>query len=103
MRMPAQVCSQSVSHSVMHRLSARRDCIVYSAKCDKLDGITVVLKVYDKSRISPVKHRSVRREARIMRFLTERGLVLATTPTTATANASSTAALPSDRMKIGQS
>jgi hypothetical protein len=62
----------------MHRLSARRDCIVYSAKCDKLDGITVVLKVYDKSRISPVKHRSVRREARIMRFLTERGCVLAT-------------------------
>jgi hypothetical protein len=32
-----------------------------------------VLKVYDKGRISAVKHRSVRREARIMRFLTETG------------------------------
>lgn len=31
------------------------------------------LQVYDKSRISTIKHRSVRREARIMRFLTEKG------------------------------
>ncbi len=45
--------------------------MVYSATCAKLGGANVVLKVYDKSRISAIKSRSVRREARIMRFLTD--------------------------------
>jgi hypothetical protein len=44
---------------------------VYAATCAKLGGGGVVLKVYDKARISAIKHRSVRREARIMRFLTD--------------------------------
>jgi len=48
-----------------------RDAVVYSATCPKLGGASVVLKVYDKARISAVKTRSVRREARIMRFITE--------------------------------
>ncbi|GBF89005.1 aurora like kinase [Raphidocelis subcapitata] len=48
-----------------------KDSVVYSATCVKLGGASVVLKVYDKSRISAVKGRSVRREARIMRFLTD--------------------------------
>ena len=43
---------------------------MYSAVCPKLGGAAVVLKVYDKSKISAVKHRSVRREARIMKYLT---------------------------------
>jgi hypothetical protein len=45
--------------------------VVYAATCPKLGGMPVVLKVYDKSRISAIKNRSVRREARIMRFLTD--------------------------------
>ena len=48
-----------------------RDSVVYAATCAKLGGGAVVLKVYDKARISAIKHRSVRREARIMRFLTD--------------------------------
>jgi hypothetical protein len=48
-----------------------RDSVVYAATCPKLGGIGVVLKVYDKSKISAIKNRSVRREARIMRFLTD--------------------------------
>lgn len=48
-----------------------RDSVVYAATCAKLGGGGVVLKVYDKARISAIKHRSVRREARIMRFLTD--------------------------------
>ncbi|KAF6256795.1 kinase-like domain-containing protein [Scenedesmus sp. NREL 46B-D3] len=51
-----------------------KDCVVYSATCDKLNGASVVLKVYDKAKISAIKHRSVRREARIMRYLTEKGV-----------------------------
>jgi hypothetical protein len=64
------------SHVGPGRLSAAccsRDCVVYSATCDKLNGASVVLKVYDKAKISAIKHRSVRREARIMRYLTEKG------------------------------
>ena len=49
----------------------RRDSVVYSATCPKLGGAAVALKVYDKARISANKSRSVRREARIMRFLTD--------------------------------
>lgn len=45
--------------------------MVYAATCAKLGGVGVVLKVYDKGRISAIKGRSVRREARIMRFLTD--------------------------------
>lgn len=48
-----------------------KDSVVYSAACPKLGGATVALKVYDKARISANKSRSVRREARIMRFLTD--------------------------------
>eukprot|EP00775_Hariotina_reticulata_P004227 gene4227-4476_t len=51
-----------------------KDCVVYSAVCDKLGGATVVLKVYDKAKISSIKQRSVRREARIMRYLTDKGV-----------------------------
>jgi len=50
-----------------------RDCVVYCAICEKLGGATVVLKVYDKAKISSIKQRSVRREARIMRYLTDKG------------------------------
>lgn len=49
-----------------------KDCVVYSASCEKLGGQSVVLKVYDKAKISAIKHRSVRREARIMRYLTDK-------------------------------
>lgn len=49
-----------------------KDCVVYAASCEKLGGHSVVLKVYDKSKISAIKHRSVRREARIMRYLTDK-------------------------------
>eukprot|EP00878_Enallax_costatus_P001420 GHUV01001570.1.p1 GENE.GHUV01001570.1~~GHUV01001570.1.p1 ORF type:complete len:566 (+),score=155.75 GHUV01001570.1:219-1916(+) len=51
-----------------------KDCVVYAAICDKLNGASVVLKVYDKSKISAIKQRSVRREARIMRYLTDKGV-----------------------------
>lgn len=66
---------ERVAHARLARLSAAccRDCVVYSATCDKLNGASVVLKVYDKAKISAIKHRSVRREARIMRYLTEKG------------------------------
>jgi predicted Ser/Thr protein kinase len=50
-----------------------QDSVVYACRCAKLGGRSVVLKVYDKGRMSPVKHRSVRREARIMKFLTYKG------------------------------
>lgn len=58
-----------------------KDCVVYSALCQKLDGgnSSVVLKVYEKAQISTIKHRSVRREARIMRYLTEKRCVLVMT------------------------
>jgi len=49
-----------------------KDCVVYSASCEKLGGHTVVLKVYDKQKISAIKSRSIRREARIMRYLTDK-------------------------------
>jgi hypothetical protein len=52
--------------------SACRDSLVYSCTCSKLGSRSVVLKVYDKLKISPVKHRSVRREARIMKYLTHK-------------------------------
>jgi hypothetical protein len=45
--------------------------VVYAANCPKLNNCMVVLKVYDKTIISAVKQRSIRREARIMRYLTE--------------------------------
>ena len=35
-------------------------------------GKSVVIKVYDKTKISAVKHRSVKREARIMKYLTQK-------------------------------
>ena len=44
---------------------------MYAATCAKLGGAAVALKVYDKSRLSAAKGRSVRREARVMRFLTD--------------------------------
>jgi hypothetical protein len=33
---------------------------------------TTFTQVYDKAKISAIKHRSVRREARIMRYLTDK-------------------------------
>ncbi|GBF97062.1 aurora-like kinase [Raphidocelis subcapitata] len=51
-----------------------KDAVVYSATCPKLGGAPVVLKVYEKAGISAVKHRAVRREARIMRFVTGAGV-----------------------------
>jgi hypothetical protein len=50
---------------------AARDATLYAAACAKLGGARVVLKVYEKARISAAKARSVRREARVMRFVTE--------------------------------
>jgi hypothetical protein len=35
-------------------------------------ALTTHMQVYDKSKISAIKHRSVRREARIMRYLTDK-------------------------------
>lgn len=73
----AQSCHkprQPASHSPTCRNPARpRDAVVYSATCPKLGGAPVVLKVYEKAGISQVKHRAVRREARIMRFVTSAG------------------------------
>jgi hypothetical protein len=37
-----------------------------------LVGGLIIFQVYDKSKISSIKHRSVRREARIMRYLTDK-------------------------------
>jgi hypothetical protein len=53
-----------------------KDSAVYAAYCPKLGGRGVCLKVYDKGRVSAVKARAVRREARVMRFLTEARCVL---------------------------
>jgi hypothetical protein len=55
-------------------LGRGKDCVVYAALCEKLDGgaSSVALKVYEKAKISAIKHRSVRREARIMRYLTDK-------------------------------
>ncbi len=50
---------------------------MYACTCDKLGGRAVVLKVYDKTKVSAVKHRSIRREARIMKYLTYKGCVRA--------------------------
>jgi hypothetical protein len=68
--MPILTCS-IISMALKSYCFLCRDCVVYAARCQKLGGGTVVLKVYDKSTISAVKHRSIRREARIMRYLTE--------------------------------
>ncbi len=54
------------------RPSARRDSRIYSANCKRMGGKSVVIKVYDKTKISAVKHRSVKREARIMKYLTQK-------------------------------
>lgn len=49
-----------------------RDTKIYSATCSKLGNDTVALKVYDKSKLSSMKHRAVKREARIMRQISQR-------------------------------
>jgi hypothetical protein len=58
--------------SSFKQIGKGKDCVVYSASCEKLGGHSVVLKVYDKTKISAIKQRSIRREARIMRYLTDR-------------------------------
>jgi hypothetical protein len=48
----------------------QRDAVLLAATCAKL-GRRAVVKVYNKATISAGKARSVRREARVMRHLTE--------------------------------
>ena len=53
-------------------LFCRRDCVVYSSHCNKLDGRKVAVKVYEKSNLSPSKLRAVKREAAMMIYMTRK-------------------------------
>lgn len=57
----------------------RRDSKIYAATCAKLGPKRVAFKAYDAANISAAKQRSVKREARIMKYLTLKrcaGLIL---------------------------
>ncbi len=49
-----------------------RDCVVYSAYCQKLEGRRVAVKVYEKSKLSASKLRAVKREAAMMIYMTRK-------------------------------
>ena len=53
-------------------MSFRRDCVVYSSHCLKLEGRKVAVKVYEKSSLSPSKLRAVKREAAMMIYMTRK-------------------------------
>ena len=63
---------QSLTRLLAWAGNIRRDSRIYSANCKRMAGKSVVIKVYDKTKISAVKHRSVKREARIMKYLTQK-------------------------------
>ncbi len=69
---PSLLLVPSSPRATAAALSPHRDCVVYAAKCPRLTGRSVVLKIYDKSKLSAVKQRSVRREARIMKYLSHK-------------------------------
>jgi hypothetical protein len=53
-------------------LFACRDCVVFAAHCQKLDGRRVAVKVYEKSKLSASKLRAVKREAAMMIYMTRK-------------------------------
>ena len=50
----------------------RRDCTVYSACCQNLEGRRVAVKVYEKAKLSASKLRAVTREASMMIYMTRK-------------------------------
>ncbi|BDA46227.1 probable serine/threonine-protein kinase Nek1 at N-terminal half [Coccomyxa sp. Obi] len=55
-----------------------KDCVVYSAYCQKLEGRRVAVKVYEKSKLSASKLRAVKREAAMMIYMTRKRVPLIT-------------------------
>lgn len=65
--------NQPESHRLVylvHRYACRRDSKIYAATCVKLGSKRVAFKAYDATNICAAKQRSVKREARIMKYLT---------------------------------
>ena len=69
--LPGIVCIP-LSLYLIRWMSCRRDCVVYSSHCHKLEGRKVAVKVYEKSSLSPSKLRAVKREAAMMIYMTRK-------------------------------
>ena len=50
----------------------RRDSTIYSAKCDRMGGRPVAVKLYNKAKLSSSKLRAIKREGAMMSFITRK-------------------------------